>query len=372
MGCIATKLSRKTVADSVKAPPAKAVADPGKEPDAKTLSKVDIAIVMTPEMEKALAIYDPKPSPEKQSQANPVKIEILHLDFDYNEIVLDPSIKKSVDIAIPPSTPARPYPKELTALRSAQGMRYLCAAEGGHGGSIHNLAPHMIGQGALQCTVTSLAVALNSMALTDKKKALRFCKDELYQDLYRTIDPTPRHTLFSVSLDELAVQAARCVAMSRDPIVRTTALHANETTVKEFRHRARKALISGGAVIVNFSRQTLGYTTSAFAGHCSPVAAYHEATDSFLVMDVAIKSWEPVWVPAALLFKAMDTIGQERDTVERRYFKLPAVNNTICRRGFILFERESTALVSCKGMKIKLREIVSRISTHYVPSRSND
>ena len=107
------------------------------------------------------------------------------------------------------------------------------------------------------------------------------------------------------------------------------------------------------AVIVNFSRQTLGYTTSAFAGHCSPLAAYHEATDSFLVMDVAIKSWEPVWAPTVLLFKAMHTIGQERDTVERRYFKLPAVNNTICRRGFILFDRESATLVTRGGSEHK-------------------
>merc|ERR1712110_118354 len=255
---------------------------------------------------------------------------------------------KSVGVAISRSTPMRPYPTALTPLRSTRGMRYLCEAEGGRGGTIHNLAPHMIGQGPLQCAPTSLAVALNSLSLKNNGKILRFSKDGLSRDLYRTVVPTPRHTFFSVSLAELGEQATRCVAMSRTPLMRATSVHANESTANEFRRKARTALFSGGAVIANFSRQALGYTTSPFAGHCSPLAAYHEATASFLVMDVAIKSWEPVWVPTALLFKGMNTVGQDRDTMERQmltqHFGLPpspsAMATAESRRGFILFERK--------------------------------
>jgi len=221
-------------------------------------------------------------------------------------------------------------------------MRYLCEAEGGLGGTIHKLAPHMIGQGPLQCAPTSLAVALNSLSMTANGKILRFSKDGLSQDLYRTVAPKPRHVFFSVSLQELGEQATRCVSKSRIPIVRATTVHANETTAKEFRRKARAALISGGAVVANFSRQALGYTTSPFAGHCSPLAAYHEATDSFLVMDVAIRSWEPVWVPTALLFRGMNTVAQDRNTMEREHFGLPppAVPAAECRRGFILFAQK--------------------------------
>merc|ERR1712110_1403400 len=227
-------------------------------------------------------------------------------------------------------------------------MNRLREAEGGCGGTLPQLAPHMIGQGPLQCAPTSLAVALNSLPLMDNGQVLHGSKDTLSRDLRKTVRPTPRHHYFAVSLKELGKQATRCVSLSRSPSVRVTTVHANETTIDDFRRQARAALASGGAVISNFSRQTLGYTTSPFAGHCSPLAAYHEATDSFLVMDVAIKSWEPVWVPTALLFKGMNTVGQDRDTMERQmltqHFGLPpspsAMATAESRRGFILFERK--------------------------------
>lgn len=216
-------------------------------------------------------------------------------------------------------------------------MRALFEAEGGRGGTIHELAPVFIGQGPLQCAPTSLAVCLNSLKLAN---GLPIHKDALVEDLRRTVRPAPRHVFFSVSLEELGKQAARCIRHS--PAMRVTTVHANETTCAEFRRTARAALASGGGVVTNFSRQALGYTTSPFAGHCSPLAAYHEASDSFLVMDVAIQSWEPVWVPAPLLFKGMNTTGQDRDTMERQHFGLPppAVAAAESRRGFLLFERQ--------------------------------
>jgi hypothetical protein len=42
-------------------------------------------------------------------------------------------------------------------------------------------------------------------------------------------------------------------------------------------------------------------------GHFSPLAAYHEESDSFLVMDVARYKYPPFWVHADLLCQAMAT-----------------------------------------------------------------
>ena len=270
------------------------------------------------------------------------KNDLVNL-YDVSELIRTAEINRSVGVAISRTRPMRPYPTTLTPLRSTCGMQYLCEAEGGCGGIIHNLAPHMIGQGPLQCAPTSLAVALNSLSMKDNNgTTLCFSKDGVSQDLYRTVVPTPRHAFFSVSLKELGEQATRYVAMSRTPSIRATTVIGHHTTANEFRRKARAALVSGGAVIANFSRQALGYTTSPFAGHCSPLAAYHEATDSFLVMDVAIGSWEPVWVPTALLFKGMNTVAQDRDTMEREHFGLapPATPAPECRRGFILLEQK--------------------------------
>ncbi|HTP28807.1 MAG TPA: phytochelatin synthase family protein [Anaeromyxobacteraceae bacterium] len=72
----------------------------------------------------------------------------------------------------------------------------------------------------------------------------------------------------------------------------------------------------GDYVVVNYLRSALGQKGG---GHISPLGAYDESTDSFLVLDVNPndgKTW--TWVPAALLFAAMRT----RDLVENRGFLL--------------------------------------------------
>ena len=69
-------------------------------------------------------------------------------------------------------------------------------------------------------------------------------------------------------------------------------------------------------VLVNYSRKPLGQEGG---GHISPLAAYDEASDSFLVLDVNPnrgKAW--AWVPAHRLFAAMRT----RDTTENRGYLL--------------------------------------------------
>lgn len=72
----------------------------------------------------------------------------------------------------------------------------------------------------------------------------------------------------------------------------------------------------GDYVIVNYARPVLGQEGG---GHISPLGAYDEASDSFLVLDVNPnrgKTW--AWVPAARLFAAMRTV----DKVESRGYLL--------------------------------------------------
>ena len=58
-------------------------------------------------------------------------------------------------------------------------------------------------------------------------------------------------------------------------------------------------------VIVDFNRKTLGQKGS---GHFSPLAAYHEGEDRFLLMDVARYKAPPCWVKAPMLHAALQGI----------------------------------------------------------------
>ena len=71
----------------------------------------------------------------------------------------------------------------------------------------------------------------------------------------------------------------------------------------------------GDYVIINYFRPVLGQLGG---GHISPLAAYDEKSDSFLVLDVNPSHAAWTWVPAALLIKSMRT----HDTVENRGYLL--------------------------------------------------
>lgn len=68
-------------------------------------------------------------------------------------------------------------------------------------------------------------------------------------------------------------------------------------------------------VIVNYKR---GVLNQPGGGHISPLGAYHNASDSFLVLDVTPNKADWVWVKAALLIQAMRTF----DTHENRGYLL--------------------------------------------------
>ena len=69
----------------------------------------------------------------------------------------------------------------------------------------------------------------------------------------------------------------------------------------QFREAAKAALGARDRfVLINFSRETMSDDGQG-GGHFSPLAAYDEETDSFLVMDVARYKYPPFWVDADLL-----------------------------------------------------------------------
>ena len=71
----------------------------------------------------------------------------------------------------------------------------------------------------------------------------------------------------------------------------------------------------GDYAVVNYFRPALGQKGG---GHISPLGAYDEASDSFLILDVNPTAQKWVWVPAAALIKAMRT----KDVSENRGYLL--------------------------------------------------
>lgn len=78
---------------------------------------------------------------------------------------------------------------------------------------------------------------------------------------------------------------------------------ADETTVDELREAIKTALADRNTrFVANYSRKPLPQEGD---GHISPVAAYDEATDTVLILDVAKYKYPPVWITVQKLHDAM-------------------------------------------------------------------
>lgn len=80
-------------------------------------------------------------------------------------------------------------------------------------------------------------------------------------------------------------------------------------TVDEFRLILKDNLrYSDRVVLLNFDRKSLN---EIGGGHWSPLAAYHPASDSVLVMDVARYKYPPLWVSVKDLYAGALSIDAE-------------------------------------------------------------
>ncbi|MBD2205024.1 phytochelatin synthase family protein [Calothrix sp. FACHB-1219] len=87
--------------------------------------------------------------------------------------------------------------------------------------------------------------------------------------------------------------------------VKVRVYHGSDISLDNFRKLAAENLQQpGNFIIVNYLRKTIGQERG---GHISPVAAYNQQTDRFLILDVSRYKYPPVWVKAEELWKAMAT-----------------------------------------------------------------
>ncbi len=98
--------------------------------------------------------------------------------------------------------------------------------------------------------------------------------------------------------------------------VETTEHHADDTedSMAQFRYMLTQKLVnSDHIVIINFDGKIIGLD---IGGHFAVVGAYHQASDSVLVLDPAGHNTPWYWVPVSCLYNAMNTVddssGQKR------------------------------------------------------------
>jgi len=205
-------------------------------------------------------------------------------------------------------------PDKLVDLRSPQGEAYLLETR-----ALEAYFPISVTfetqKTQAYCGVASMVMTLNAIhapaPMSPQYQPFNiFTQDNVLDDKSDKILPREILARQGMTLDQLGQVLG---LHSVDVVVK----HAAPGGVDEFRKAAAAYLATKDHfVLINYLRAALGQERG---GHISPLGAYDEKADRFLILDVARYKYPPVWVTTADLFDAMNTIDPVNEGKTRGY-----------------------------------------------------
>ena len=165
------------------------------------------------------------------------------------------------------------------------------------------------------CGVASTVMVFNAMqlpapAVPEFDPYRTFTQDNVLDARTEAIIPLATIIKQGITLDQLG-------GLIGTQPVNVTVNHAADGGLDAFRNAAMEYLGKPDHfVIINYLRKAIGQEKG---GHISPLAAYDKETDMFLILDVARYKYPPVWVKAAELFGAMNTVDKDNESKTRGY-----------------------------------------------------
>jgi hypothetical protein len=202
-----------------------------------------------------------------------------------------------------------PLPDGLIALDSEQGQRLFFAADANK--AYFSLGLHFVTQDhPAFCGPASIAMVLNALHVPRPPSKLTlglglYDQENIFDARSETIKARSAVMQTGMTLDELgAILAAHDL--------KVVVHHASDSSLDEFRRLAVTELKGNERfVLVNYLRSAIRQSSM---GHISPLAAYEKDGDRFLILDVSRYKYPPVWVEAAALFAAMNTVTKTATT----------------------------------------------------------
>jgi len=198
------------------------------------------------------------------------------------------------------------FAAELVYLNTPQGEQRLVSAKLRQ--QFFAVQPYIETQQNLAfCGPASIVAVMNSLGLQRPAVGPLYPYTFFTQDNIFNADTQHVKSFVMVSLRgmTLADMAAFFAALG----VKATAHYADNLDALRLRTLLKSALANADIrVVANFNRKTLG---QAGGGHQSPIAAYDDASDSVLLLDVAKFKYPPTWIRLDDLLAAMHDIDPD-------------------------------------------------------------
>lgn len=212
-----------------------------------------------------------------------------------------------------------PLPQSLVALNSDAGEQLLLHSQARE--SYWNLSVQFVTQKTqTYCGIASMVMVLNALGTpapsTPEYEPYRiFTQDNFLNDETEKVLPRSVLAEQGMTLDQIGL-------LLQAHGVHADVHHAADSSLEAFRGLAIGQLSKPGHyLIVNYLRAAMGQERG---GHISPLAAYDDGADAFLILDVARYKYPPVWVKAAALFAAMSTTDADNDNRTRGFVLIDA------------------------------------------------
>jgi hypothetical protein len=197
-----------------------------------------------------------------------------------------------------------PLPRNLIDFKSAEGEQLLLASKARQ--DYWSLSIQFVTQNnQAYCGVASIVMVLNALSVPapiapEYSPYHVFTQENFFnnQQTRKVLSPEVVSRQ-GMTLDQLGQ------LLGSYP-VKVKVYHASDSSLGEFRSSVVANLKQpNNFVLVNYLRKGIGQQKG---GHISPIAAYNEQTDRFLILDVSRYKYPPIWVKAADLWRAMATM----------------------------------------------------------------
>ncbi|AFY91394.1 phytochelatin synthase family protein [Chamaesiphon minutus] len=167
------------------------------------------------------------------------------------------------------------------------------------------------------CGVASSVMVLNALGLPAPESAQHkpfrvFTQDNFFdrEEAKKVISPD--------IVSKRGMTLAQLGGLLASHGAKVTVYHGSDVDLAQFRSLLVQNLAKrDNFAIVNYLRKTIGQERG---GHISPIAAYNQRTDRFLILDVSRYKYPPVWVKAVDLWQAIRTT--DTDSGKTRGFVL--------------------------------------------------
>ncbi|MBD2066313.1 phytochelatin synthase family protein [Leptolyngbya sp. FACHB-671] len=229
--------------------------------------------------------------------------------FSFSRMIAMPALAFLVGISLVSGrfiSKALPVSSNLIPLNSTEGEQLLLTSTAQQ--DYLPLSTYFVTQkNVAYCGIASMVMVLNALSIPapaapELGNTHTFTQDNVFNDQMRQIRSPLELSFRGMTLDHL-----RQFLVSYS--VKADVHYGSDITLDEFRNLVSKNLQEpNNFVVVNYLRQAINQKQ---AGHISPVAAYHQLSDRFLILDVSRYKYPPVWVRAEELWKAIATPDSE-------------------------------------------------------------